>query len=137
MRVRIVVVVALLASLSAVAPSSARTEKLPAAPPAPATVALEWNANAVAAVRAASVIDPPGTAARPLYQTEGLLYTSYVQAADDDSGDDGGDCRSPDAAWKEAGASLRSAEGQYFPWFIWLLTICGSLKVHGRRRPAF
>ena len=81
MRVRIVVVVALLASLSAVAPSSARTEKLPAAPPAPATVALEWNANAVAAVRAASVIDPPGTAARPLYQTEGLLYTSYVQAA--------------------------------------------------------
>ena len=81
MRVRIVVVVALLASLSAVAPSSARTEKLPAAPPAPATVALEWNANAVAAVRTASVIDPPGTAARPLYQTEGLLYTSYVQAA--------------------------------------------------------
>jgi hypothetical protein len=59
------------------------------------------------------------------------------QAADDDSGDDGGDCRSPDAAWKEAGASLRHAEGQYFPWFIWLLTICGSLKVHGRRRPAF
>jgi len=44
-------------------------------------VALEWNGNAVAAVRAASVVDPPGTAARPLYQTEGLLYMSYVQAA--------------------------------------------------------
>jgi hypothetical protein len=44
-------------------------------------VALAWNANAVAAVRAASVIDPPGTPARPLYQTEGLLYMSYVQAA--------------------------------------------------------
>src|SRR6266566_9474301 len=27
------------------------------------------------------VIDPQGTAARPLYQTEGLLYMSYVQAA--------------------------------------------------------
>jgi hypothetical protein len=43
--------------------------------------ALQWNANAVAAVRAATVIDPPGTAQRPLYQTEGLVYMSYVQAA--------------------------------------------------------
>jgi hypothetical protein len=47
----------------------------------PATVALQWDANAVAAVRAAKVIDPQGTAPRPLYQTEGLLYMSYVQAA--------------------------------------------------------
>jgi hypothetical protein len=47
----------------------------------PATVALEWNANAVAAVRAARVVDPAGTAPRSLYQTEGLLYLSYVQAA--------------------------------------------------------
>jgi hypothetical protein len=47
----------------------------------PADVALQWNANAVAAVRAARVVDPPGTAPRPLYQTEGLLYMSYVQAA--------------------------------------------------------
>jgi hypothetical protein len=79
MRVRIVVAVALAASLSAAAaPSSARAEEPPAAP---ATVALAWNANAVAAVRAASVIDPSGSAARPLYQTEGLLYMSYVQAA--------------------------------------------------------
>ena len=79
MRVRIVAAVALAASLSAVAPSSARTDKPPAAPAA--AVALAWNANAVAAVRAASVIEPPGTALRPLYQTEGLLYMSYVQAA--------------------------------------------------------
>jgi hypothetical protein len=42
---------------------------------------LDWNAAAVAAVRSAVVIDPPGTAPRPLYQTEGLVYTSYVQAA--------------------------------------------------------
>jgi hypothetical protein len=47
----------------------------------PATVALDWNANAVAAVRAAKVIEPLGTAPRPIYQTEGLLYVSYVQAA--------------------------------------------------------
>ena len=78
MRVRIVAAVALAAALFAAAPSSARTEK---SPTEPATVALEWNANAVAAVRAARVIDPQGTAARPLYQTEGLLYMSYVQAA--------------------------------------------------------
>jgi hypothetical protein len=55
-----------------------------ASPPgseAPATVALQWNAYALAAVRAATVVDPPGTAPRPIYQTEGLLYMSYVQAA--------------------------------------------------------
>ena len=44
-------------------------------------MALDWNANAVAAVRAAKVTEPAGTAPRPLYQTEGLLYMSYVQAA--------------------------------------------------------
>jgi hypothetical protein len=49
--------------------------------PPPSSVALDWNATAVDAVRAAHVVDPPGTAARPLYQTEGLLYLSYVQAA--------------------------------------------------------
>jgi hypothetical protein len=48
---------------------------------AAATVALQWNANAVAAVRAAKVVDPPGTAPRSIYQTEGLLDMSYVQAA--------------------------------------------------------
>src|SRR5690348_3802535 len=83
MRIRIVAAAALTASLfavplSGVAASSARTGK---PPPASAAAALAWNANAVAAVRAASVIDPQGTAPRPLYQTEGLLYMSYVQAA--------------------------------------------------------
>jgi hypothetical protein len=55
-----------------------------ASPPgsdAAATVALRWNAYALAAVRAAKVVDPPGTTPRAIYQTEGLLYMSYVQAA--------------------------------------------------------
>jgi hypothetical protein len=44
-----------------------------------AQVALDWNANAVAAVRAAHTqIDGPS---RVLYQTEGLIYLGYVQAA--------------------------------------------------------
>src|SRR5262249_58444996 len=33
------------------------------------------------AVRAVSVVDRAGTAPRAIYQTEGLLYRSYVQAA--------------------------------------------------------
>ncbi len=47
------------------------------------TVALQWNANAVAAVRAATTMNqpPPNATSRSLYQTEGLLYMSYVQAA--------------------------------------------------------
>jgi hypothetical protein len=45
----------------------------------PATAALEWNASAVAAVRAALTTD--GGPSRFLYQTEGLVYMSYVQAA--------------------------------------------------------
>jgi hypothetical protein len=69
----------LAAALLAVAPSIAWPDK--AGEAAPATVALDWNANAVAAVRAATVVDPPGTAPRAIYQTEGLLYMSYVQAA--------------------------------------------------------
>jgi len=79
MRVRIVVTaIALAALLLAAGPSSASAE---GSAIAPATVVLDWNANAVAAVRGASVIEPVGTAPRPLYQTEGLLYMSYVQAA--------------------------------------------------------
>jgi hypothetical protein len=70
---------ALTTLLLAVAPSIALPDKPGAG--APATVALAWNANAVAAIRAATVVDPPGTAPRPIYQTEGLLYMSYVQAA--------------------------------------------------------
>jgi hypothetical protein len=42
-------------------------------------VALDWNLNAVTAIRAATTtIDG---SARPLFQTEGLIYMSYVQAA--------------------------------------------------------
>jgi hypothetical protein len=80
MRIRVAVVLALMAAavVVVVSPSSARRRDAEAVP---ATVALQWNANAVAAVRAAKVIDPQGTAPRPLYQTEGLLYMSYVQAA--------------------------------------------------------
>jgi hypothetical protein len=46
-------------------------------------VALDWNSNAVDAVRAARTMDgqPPGAAARPLYQAEGIIYLAYVQAA--------------------------------------------------------
>jgi hypothetical protein len=46
-------------------------------------VALDWNRNAVTAVRAARTMDgvPAGGSARALYQTEGLVYMSYVQAA--------------------------------------------------------
>jgi hypothetical protein len=59
------------------------------------------------------------------------------QAADDNSGYGRGDCRSRDATGKEAGTSLGLAEGQYFPWFIWLPPIGGIPRVHGRgsRRP--
>lgn len=57
-----------------------------AAPPRPgaaATVALQWNAYALAAVRSATTNSqlPPNATSRALYQTEGLLYMSYVQAA--------------------------------------------------------
>jgi hypothetical protein len=51
--------------------------------PVSAQVALDWNATAVDAVRAARTLDgvPPGAPPRALYQPEGLLYMSYVQAA--------------------------------------------------------
>jgi hypothetical protein len=49
----------------------------------PATTVLDWNLAAVNAVRAARVATElaPGAANRALYQTEGQLYMSYVQAA--------------------------------------------------------
>ena len=78
MRIRIVAAAALLAASLLTPGTPARAEE-PA--PTPATVALDWNATAVAAVRAFKVSDPAGTKPRPLYQTEGLLYMSYVQAA--------------------------------------------------------
>jgi hypothetical protein len=45
----------------------------------PSTVVLDWNATAVDAVRAARIVEPAGTAPRLLYQTDGLLYTSYAR----------------------------------------------------------
>lgn len=70
-------VVALAASTVALAPNTA------AATTVSSQVALDWNINAVNAVRAARTMDgvPSGSQARPLYQTEGLVYMSYVQAA--------------------------------------------------------
>jgi hypothetical protein len=44
-----------------------------------AQVALDWNVNAVNTIRAA--VTAVDGAPRPLYQTEGLIYLSYVQAA--------------------------------------------------------
>jgi hypothetical protein len=66
----------------AAAPTNVSAVKTSQAPVS-AQVALDWNANAVDAVRAARTLDgvPPGSPPRPLYQTEGLLYMSYVQAA--------------------------------------------------------
>ncbi|HEX9096635.1 MAG TPA: vanadium-dependent haloperoxidase [Candidatus Dormibacteraeota bacterium] len=50
---------------------------------ASAQVALDWNLAAVSAVRAATTTDGVAAGAPPrhLYQTEGLVYMSYVQAA--------------------------------------------------------
>jgi hypothetical protein len=72
------VLLLMILTLASVAPVSAA---------APATVssraALDWNLNAVTAVRAATTMDgvAAGGSPRLLYQTEGLLYVSYVQAA--------------------------------------------------------
>ncbi len=62
--------------------SAVTTSKMSKAPVS-AQVALDWNATAVDAVRAARTLDgvPPGSPPRALFQPEGLLYMSYVQAA--------------------------------------------------------
>ena len=79
MRVRMVAGAGVLAALIIAVGASGK----PPGSDAASTVALQWNANAVAAVRAATTTNqlPPGATSRPLYQTEGLLYMSYVQAA--------------------------------------------------------
>ena len=81
--VRLVSVLAALAAFAGVevAPATAEGWRDGESGVTSPAVALDWNATAVDAVRAARVVDPPGTAARPIYQTEGLLYMSYVQAA--------------------------------------------------------
>ena len=79
MRVRMIAGAVALAALILAVGASAK----PPGSDAASTVALQWNANAVAAVRAATTANqpPPNTTSRSLYQTEGLLYMSYVQAA--------------------------------------------------------
>jgi hypothetical protein len=51
--------------------------------PLSAQVALDWNTNAVTAIRAATTLDgvPFGGSPRSFFQIEGLIYLSYVQAA--------------------------------------------------------
>lgn len=70
-------IVLLVASALALAPSRA------AASTPSMNAAEQWNLNAVNAVRAARTMDgvPAGGSARAFYQTEGLLYMAYVQAA--------------------------------------------------------
>src|ERR1700720_3934759 len=71
--------VSLALAASSMAPSPAAASPAPLSP----QVALDWNLNAVTAVRAARTMDgvPTGLPARPFYQPEGLVYMSYVQAA--------------------------------------------------------
>ncbi len=70
--VAVVLVVASIAQATAAAPKTVS-----------ARPALDWNVNAVTAVRAAHTMDgvAAGGTARTLYQTEGLLYIAYAQAA--------------------------------------------------------
>ena len=79
MRLRTILGGLVLTMLLPAAPASAT----PPGSQAAATVALQWNAYAVIAVRSATTTNqlPPNTTSRSLYQTEGLLYMSYVQAA--------------------------------------------------------
>ena len=66
MKTRIAPALVVLALMMALLAGSAS-----AGPPgsdAAATVALQWNAYALAAMRAAKVVDPPGTTPRAIYQ---------------------------------------------------------------------
>jgi hypothetical protein len=85
-RASVVVLVLAAAALALGASASARTDQgsaMMSAGPVSAQVALEWNANAVAAVRSATTTNglPAGAPPRALFQTEGLIYLAYVQAA--------------------------------------------------------
>jgi hypothetical protein len=70
---RVFVVVLTLAILALAPIPAAASERSAFVSP---QVALDWNLNAVSAVRAVSL--PPG---RPSFQVEGMIYMSYVQAA--------------------------------------------------------
>jgi hypothetical protein len=85
-RVRIALLVLATVALTLAASASATTDRgsvAMSALPLSAQVALDWNANAVTAVRAATTTNglPPGATPRALFQTEGLIYLAYVQSA--------------------------------------------------------
>jgi hypothetical protein len=65
--------------LAALVPGAALSHQRPPAVPTAPQMALDWNLNAVDAVRAATTTaEGP---ARPLFQSEGLVYLALVQAA--------------------------------------------------------
>lgn len=60
-------------------PAAAQSHNGPPATPTDPQMALDWNENAVNTVRAATTtVDGPS---RPLFQTEGLIFMAFVQAA--------------------------------------------------------
>jgi hypothetical protein len=71
--------VGLALAMTSIAPTTAAASTASLSP----QVALDWNVNAVTAVRAAKTMDgvPAGLPARAFYQPEGLVYMGYVQAA--------------------------------------------------------
>jgi PAP2 superfamily protein len=71
--------VGLALAMTSIAPTTAAASTASLSP----KVALDWNLNAVTAVRAAKTMDgvPTGLPARFFYQPEGLVYMGYVQAA--------------------------------------------------------
>jgi hypothetical protein len=79
----VVLLVALVILAVAAGNVSAGTRSHADSTPASPQVALDWNAYAVAAVRAARTMDgvPAGGSPRAFYQVEGLIYMAYVEAA--------------------------------------------------------
>ena len=71
--------VGLALAMASIAPTTAAASTASLSP----QVALDWNLNAVTAVRAARTMDgvPAGLPARAFYQPEGLVYMGYVHAA--------------------------------------------------------
>jgi hypothetical protein len=71
--------VGLALAMTSIAPTTAAASTASLSP----QVALDWNLNAVTAVRAAKTMDgvPAGSLPRAFYQPEGLVYMGYVQAA--------------------------------------------------------
>lgn len=76
MKLRIAV---LALAVAALVPAAAQSHNRSPASPTDPKMALDWNINAVNAVRAATTtVDGPS---RPLFQTEGLIFMAFVQAA--------------------------------------------------------